>query len=115
MNLPVETSVAELAELVVDLTGSSSRIIYGPLPIDDPIQRCPDIGQASALLDWKPRTELLGPAATNRLFRGSAQWLARTVGRGDGRRRLTRATRLPRLASSSTANTADVHPHDKRV
>jgi UDP-glucuronate decarboxylase len=45
-------------ELVVDLTGSSSRITYGPLPIDDPIQRCPDISQASALLDWKPRTEL---------------------------------------------------------
>jgi UDP-glucuronate decarboxylase len=60
MNLgnPVETSVAELAELVVDLTGSSSRIIYGPLPIDDPIQRCPDISQASAILDWEPRTEL---------------------------------------------------------
>jgi len=47
-----------LAELVVDLTGSSSRIIYGPLPIDDPIQRCPDISQASAILDWEPRTEL---------------------------------------------------------
>jgi UDP-glucuronate decarboxylase len=60
MNLgnPVETSVAELAELVVDLTGSSSRIIYGPLPIDDPIQRCPDISQANAILDWKPSTEL---------------------------------------------------------
>jgi nucleoside-diphosphate-sugar epimerase len=42
----------------VDLTGSSSRIIYGPLPIDDPIQRCPDISQASAILDWKPRTDL---------------------------------------------------------
>src|SRR6202046_4862151 len=48
MNLgnPVETSVAELAELVVDLTGSRSRITYMPLPIDDPIQRCPDISQA---------------------------------------------------------------------
>jgi UDP-glucuronate decarboxylase len=42
----------------VALTGSSSRIIYGPLPVDDPIQRCPDISQASAILDWKPRTEL---------------------------------------------------------
>jgi UDP-glucuronate decarboxylase len=47
-----------LAKLVVDLTGSSSRIGYGPLPIDDPIQRCPDISQASAILGWKPRTEL---------------------------------------------------------
>jgi UDP-glucuronate decarboxylase len=60
MNLgnPVEMSVAELAELVVDLIGSRSRIVRRPLPIDDPIQRCPDISQASALLDWKPRTAL---------------------------------------------------------
>ena len=60
MNLgnPVEISIAELAELVIDLTGSSSRIVYRPLPVDDPIQRCPDISQASALLDWEPRTQL---------------------------------------------------------
>ena len=60
MNLgnPVEMSVAELAELVVDLTGSRSRIVHRPLPVDDPIQRCPDISQASALLDWRPRTAL---------------------------------------------------------
>jgi UDP-glucuronate decarboxylase len=60
MNLgnPVETSVAELAELVVELVGSRSRVTYMPLPVDDPIQRCPDISQAKALLDWKPRTPL---------------------------------------------------------
>jgi len=60
MNLgnPVEMSVAEFADMVIDLTGSSSRIVHRPLPIDDPIQRCPDISQASALLDWKPRTQL---------------------------------------------------------
>jgi UDP-glucuronate decarboxylase len=60
MNLgnPVETSVAELAELIIDLTNSRSQIVHRPLPIDDPIQRCPDITQASALLDWKPRTDL---------------------------------------------------------
>jgi UDP-glucuronate decarboxylase len=60
MNLgnPVEMSIAELAKLVIDLTGSRSAIVYRPLPIDDPIQRCPDISLASALLDWKPRTAL---------------------------------------------------------
>jgi UDP-glucuronate decarboxylase len=60
MNLgnPVEMSIAELAELVIDLIGSRSAIVYQPLPVDDPIQRCPDISQASALLDWKPRTAL---------------------------------------------------------
>jgi UDP-glucuronate decarboxylase len=51
-------SVAEFADMVIDLTGSSSRIVHRPLPIDDPVQRCPDISQASALLDWKPRTQL---------------------------------------------------------
>jgi UDP-glucuronate decarboxylase len=60
MNLgnPVEMSIAELAELVIDLIGSRSSIVYQPLPVNDPIQRCPDISQASALLDWKPRTAL---------------------------------------------------------
>src|SRR5262249_49423722 len=60
MNLgnPVEMSVAELAHTVIDLTGSRSRIVHRPLPVDDPIQRCPDISQATALLDWRPRTAL---------------------------------------------------------
>src|SRR5204863_276730 len=57
MNLgnPVETSVAELARLIIELTGSRSEITHRPLPIDDPIQRCPDISQAKAVLDWHPR------------------------------------------------------------
>lgn len=55
---PHETSVAELAELVLTLTGSRSSIIRRPLPIDDPVQRCPDIAQASAMLAWHPTTPL---------------------------------------------------------
>ena len=60
MNLgnPVETSIAALAALVIDLTGSRSRIVHRPLPVDDPIQRCPDISQTTALLDWRPHTSL---------------------------------------------------------
>ena len=60
MNLgnPVETSVAELADLIIELTGSRSKIEQRPLPIDDPIQRCPDISQAKALLAWQPQTAL---------------------------------------------------------
>ena len=60
MNLgnPVETSVAELAHLVIDLTGSRSEITHKPLPIDDPIQRCPDITQAKSVLEWEPHTPL---------------------------------------------------------
>jgi UDP-glucuronate decarboxylase len=60
MNLgnPVETSVAELAGLIVELTGARSKIVYRPLPVDDPIQRCPDISQAKKRLNWQPQTPL---------------------------------------------------------
>jgi UDP-glucuronate decarboxylase len=60
MNLgnPVETSVAELAQIVIELTGSRSKITHKPLPVDDPIQRCPDISQAKSVLKWEPRTPL---------------------------------------------------------
>jgi UDP-glucuronate decarboxylase len=55
---PVETSVADLARLVIELTGSRSKLTRGPLPVDDPIQRCPDITEAETLLDWQPKTPL---------------------------------------------------------
>jgi UDP-glucuronate decarboxylase len=55
---PTETSVAELAELVIALTGSHSSITRRPLPVDDPVQRCPDIAQAAQLLAWQPATPL---------------------------------------------------------
>jgi UDP-glucuronate decarboxylase len=60
MNLgnPVETSVAELAGLIIELTHSRSKIVHRPLPVDDPIQRCPDISQAKTVLDWQPHTAL---------------------------------------------------------
>jgi UDP-glucuronate decarboxylase len=55
---PVETSVAELAQLVIELTGSRSKLTRRELPVDDPIQRCPDISQAEQLLKWQPKTPL---------------------------------------------------------
>src|SRR5256885_448323 len=55
---PVETSVAELAGLVIELTGSRVELSHKPLPVDDPIQRCPDISQAKSVLKWEPRTPL---------------------------------------------------------
>ncbi len=51
---PAEFTIRELADLVIDLTGSSSKIISRPLPEDDPRQRCPDITKARELLAWKP-------------------------------------------------------------
>ena len=48
----------ELAELVIELTNSSSKIIFQPLPSDDPKQRKPDISMANEILKWKPKVEL---------------------------------------------------------
>ena len=48
----------ELAELVIELTNSNSKIVFQPLPQDDPKQRRPDISKAEKLLDWKPTVPL---------------------------------------------------------
>ena len=62
---PDERTVAELAALVLEVTGSHSPIVTLPLPIDDPTRRCPDITLAIAELGWKPTTDLRdGLAAT---------------------------------------------------
>jgi UDP-glucuronate decarboxylase len=55
---PVEMTMLELAEKVLAITGSDSRIIYEPLPSDDPNQRRPDITKAKEVLDWTPRVGL---------------------------------------------------------
>jgi UDP-glucuronate decarboxylase len=55
---PVEFSMLQLAQEVVDLTGSTSRLVRKPLPQDDPRRRQPDISKAQQLLGWKPATTL---------------------------------------------------------
>jgi dTDP-glucose 4,6-dehydratase len=55
---PDERTVAELAQLVLELSGSRSPITFLPLPIDDPTRRCPDITLATAELGWKPTIDL---------------------------------------------------------
>ncbi|WFU12259.1 SDR family oxidoreductase (plasmid) [Rhizobium sp. CB3090] len=55
---PVEFTMLELATLVIELTGSRSKIKYMPLPADDPRQRRPDIGLATSELGWKPKVQL---------------------------------------------------------
>ncbi|ESR25534.1 UDP-glucuronic acid decarboxylase family protein [Lutibaculum baratangense] len=54
MGNPDEFTVRELAEMVIDLTGSRSRIVHHPLPADDPKQRRPDITQSKKKLGWRP-------------------------------------------------------------
>jgi UDP-glucuronate decarboxylase len=68
---PVEIPVIELAELVLELTNSRSRIIHMPAVIDDPKQRRPDIGLAREKLGWEPRVPL-------------REGLSRTIGYFDG-------------------------------
>ena len=55
---PEEASILMLAQKIIDLTDSTSKIIYQPLPEDDPIQRCPDIRYAEEILQWRPSTKL---------------------------------------------------------
>lgn len=53
-----ETSILELAKIIKELTHSNSKIVFKPLPIDDPIRRCPDISKAKKILNWEPTTSL---------------------------------------------------------
>ena len=55
---PHEFSIRNLAELILELTGSRSKIVHRPLPEDDPRKRRPDISEAERLLGWHPATEL---------------------------------------------------------
>jgi dTDP-glucose 4,6-dehydratase len=55
---PQEMSIAEMAETIIRMTGSKSRIVYEPLPTDDPKVRRPDITRARTLLGWEPKVTL---------------------------------------------------------
>lgn len=68
---PGEFTMLELAELVLELTGSVSKIVHQPLPRDDPKQRRPDISLARSMLDWEPKVPLRdGLVETIAYFRG---------------------------------------------
>jgi UDP-glucuronate decarboxylase len=55
---PSEFTVRGLAETVIDLTGSNSKLVYRPLPTDDPKQRQPNIRRAEESLNWRPTLAL---------------------------------------------------------
>lgn len=55
---PIEFTIKELAERVIELTGAKSKIVYQDLPKDDPLQRQPDISLAKKELDWEPKVNL---------------------------------------------------------
>jgi dTDP-glucose 4,6-dehydratase len=68
---PVEMTVLEFARMIIELTGSSSKIVHEELPTDDPRQRKPDISLAKSLLGWEPRVDVRdGLRQTIEYFRG---------------------------------------------
>jgi UDP-glucuronate decarboxylase len=55
---PSEVRIRDLAEMIIDLVGSRSKLIFVDLPVDDPVQRCPDISLAKSVLGWEPKVPL---------------------------------------------------------
>jgi UDP-glucuronate decarboxylase len=71
---PEEYTILDLAQKTLELTGSSARLVFKPLPQDDPQQRCPDISRAKRLLDWQPMVPLaVGLQETIRYFQEKLQ------------------------------------------
>lgn len=79
---PVELTVSELVDLVVQLTGTNAPVRHRPLPVDDPRRRRPDIGRARTVLGWEPTVPLREGLAL------TCAWFAREVGRVEGERPL---------------------------
>jgi UDP-glucuronate decarboxylase len=94
---PDEITVAELAERVIGMTGSSSRIVYRALPQDDPQRRCPDIARATSLLGWSPTVPL-----AEGLMRTIA-WFAQEFSASPGRRHVGAAVAFKGFARRSPA------------
>jgi UDP-glucuronate decarboxylase len=102
MNLgnPEEFTILELAELVIELTGSRSRMTFRPLPGDDPTQRCPDIELARRELGWQPRIPL------REGLKRSIAYLEGALSRGDAPGQTTRTPRKPRLSTTASPEAA---------
>ncbi len=100
MNLgnPEEFTILELAQLVIELTGSRSRTVFLPLPHDDPTQRCPDITLAREQLGWQPRIPLREGLSRTILYfervlqaqRPGARPSAAAAANGNGKRKSTK-------------------------
>jgi len=97
---PEERTLNELAETIVRVTGSSSEIVYGALPIDDPRVRCPDISKAMQLLGWHPTVRLEEGLRRVWEYEVSTQSHSLTGLRGDVLEKLVRAEPDPGATAS---------------
>jgi dTDP-glucose 4,6-dehydratase len=77
---PQEHTVREIAEMVIELSGSAGEIVYEPLPEDDPKRRCPDITRARETLGWEPRI----PAREG--LEKTLSWFAQRAGASSAKR-----------------------------
>lgn len=73
---PYEMTILEFAHKIIEITGSKSKIIFQPLPMDDPKQRRPDISKAKKLLDWEPKVGLEDG------LRMTIEWFKKRIKRG---------------------------------
>lgn len=89
---PNEVTVADLAKMVVEATGSRSKIVFKGLPEDDPMKRRPDISRARQTLDWMPRISLSDGLAR------TIEYFAAILSQNPPRRRASRARRIDPLA-----------------
>jgi len=103
---PGEFTIRQLAEQVIALTGSRSRLSFAPLPSDDPMQRKPDIARARDLLGWTPRVQLdEGLRRTIAYFDALLAGTASTTASGD-----QNASALPRPSMDGASATSAVLP-----
>jgi UDP-glucuronate decarboxylase len=82
---PLECTVLELAEKIIELTRSRSRIVFEPLPSDDPARRCPDITLARAMIGWEPRVPLEEGLGRTIAYFESLQYRSAHAAAGAGR------------------------------
>ncbi len=83
---PDEKTILELAEIVVRLTGSKSKIIFEGLPTDDPVRRCPNIAKARKTLKWQPKVSLEDG------LKDTVDYFSWLIERGSGARDTSRQT-----------------------
>src|SRR3982751_1933178 len=93
---PAEFTIRELAELVIKLTGSRSKLTFAPLPADDPLQRRPDIAMARELIGWEPKVHL--PEGLKKTIAFFDKLMSKQA--DHDRRRISPDRRRPRLVDS---------------
>ena len=71
---PHEMTIEEIARTIIRMTGSASRLVYRPLPTDDPKVRQPDITRRATLLGWEPKVHArAGPRVDDRVLQEEAR------------------------------------------